>query len=473
MDFFDILLAKKLEDDRDPTIEGLSVTENGIYSKENKAYNPVIVEVPEPTLVTKSITANGTYTASADNADGYSQVTVAVPQRVNVYGFHINGNESNPSAMVTYLEDAIGMTPAHMDYTNDVFDYGSWQDAFFMPRPCILGQNGTVIKYLNPNDYTKDTDGNTVVIDENLTDANVMIEFPKMWYKVVADANDNYSGSVYIANAKLDEGYKDWAYIDYQGVHKDHFYMPAYSGSLVDSTLRSINGAQVMKSKTAAEEITYATANGNGWYTEDFGEIQLINFLLILMGKSTNTQTVFGQGIHTGGNETFNDGFRTGVHNTKGLFYGTNSGSASYTNAVKVFGIENWWGLQLRRYAGHMFVDGMQKIKLCYGQEDGSTVNGYNTDGTGYAVKGNTPSGTSGGYINKMTYTNGVMLPSATGGSASTYYCDVLWYTNTSIGYASRGGSSGGGSPVGAFFTAADVGAAATRWNIGAAVSYK
>ena len=33
---------------------------------------------PSPTLITKSITANGTYNASSDNADGYSSVTVNV-----------------------------------------------------------------------------------------------------------------------------------------------------------------------------------------------------------------------------------------------------------------------------------------------------------------------------------------------------------------------------------------------------------
>lgn len=33
---------------------------------------------PSPTLVTKSITANGTYNASSDSADGYSSVTVNV-----------------------------------------------------------------------------------------------------------------------------------------------------------------------------------------------------------------------------------------------------------------------------------------------------------------------------------------------------------------------------------------------------------
>ena len=32
-----------------------------------------------PVLVTKTVTENGTYAASADNADGYSSVTVALP----------------------------------------------------------------------------------------------------------------------------------------------------------------------------------------------------------------------------------------------------------------------------------------------------------------------------------------------------------------------------------------------------------
>lgn len=35
---------------------------------------------PEPILITKNITANGTYNAASDNADGYSGVTVNVPE---------------------------------------------------------------------------------------------------------------------------------------------------------------------------------------------------------------------------------------------------------------------------------------------------------------------------------------------------------------------------------------------------------
>ena len=37
-----------------------------------------------PTLITKSITSNGTYNASSDNADGYSQVTVDVSAQPTV-----------------------------------------------------------------------------------------------------------------------------------------------------------------------------------------------------------------------------------------------------------------------------------------------------------------------------------------------------------------------------------------------------
>ena len=69
----------------DITVVPLSVTENGTYSEEGKAYSPVQVSVPAPVLKTKNITDNGTYNASDDNADGYSQVSVNVPIPQNAY----------------------------------------------------------------------------------------------------------------------------------------------------------------------------------------------------------------------------------------------------------------------------------------------------------------------------------------------------------------------------------------------------
>lgn len=72
-----------------------------------------------------------------------------------VYGVHINGADSNPKTRVRYLADAVGMTPAKMNYTSGTFDYGSWANAFFMPKPCMLKTNGQVDYYLNENDLAK------------------------------------------------------------------------------------------------------------------------------------------------------------------------------------------------------------------------------------------------------------------------------------------------------------------------------
>lgn len=402
---------------------------------------------------------------------------------IEKYGFHIDGSKSAPSEMVTYLSDCdnANYTPAHMDYSNDKFDYGSWENAWFIQgiRPCVLGTDGTVIKYLDKDDYTKDIDGYTVDIGGTLANANVMVEFPKIWLKVAPDSGDNTSASIYISNLKLDDDYKDYAYINYQKTHKNHFYLSAYNSSTVDSKLRSLSGQTTAKTKSLSgtTEISYAEANGNGWSTEHAGQIMLVNFLLLLIGKSTNTQAVFGEGLHTSGNESVNNSFPTGVHNAKGLFYGTNSGTATtYTNAVKVFGIENWWGFQWQRYRGDILSSNTLKIKLCYGQEDGSTTDNFNTDGTGYrTVSGGSATGTVGQYISQMVFDAGGMYAKEANNSyasSTSKYCDGYWFYWSGVRFALRGGSSRNGAPVGAFCVDRDADVGAAPWSFGARLSY-
>lgn len=63
-----------------PTLIEKNITANNTYIAANDnadGYNKVVVNV-QPNLGTKSITANGTYAASSDNVDGYSSVTVNV-----------------------------------------------------------------------------------------------------------------------------------------------------------------------------------------------------------------------------------------------------------------------------------------------------------------------------------------------------------------------------------------------------------
>ena len=74
---------KKAGDGEDVVIESLSVTENGTYSEEGKAYSPVNVDVHDITTESLSVTANGTYTAPSGKA--YTPVNVNVPLPSNAY----------------------------------------------------------------------------------------------------------------------------------------------------------------------------------------------------------------------------------------------------------------------------------------------------------------------------------------------------------------------------------------------------
>lgn len=406
-----------------------------------------------------------------------------------IYGFRIEDGESAPSAKVTYLADATWMTPAHMNYTTGKFDYGSWENAFFMPRPCMLKYDGTVDYYLDPNDYTKKEDGVTASDVGNTSYAgNAMMEWgqngKKIWLKIEPDLSNNNSANIFIANYKADPLFTDWPFHNSNGDSVDHFYTAIYNGSLISDKLRSISGQSIVNKKTAQQELDYAYANNPTgsliWFTESISEIDLINALLILISKSTDSQTSFGKGLSVNGSETEFNTFRTGVHNTKGLFYGTNSGTASVnTNAVKVFGMENWWGLIWNRYLGELCVGGYIKRKLTYGQEDGSTVTGYNFTGNGYSDCGTSQTIVQkSSYIDKMIYSNfGIIpIPQESGGSGSTNYCDKVYYDNntaSTVTVARRGGRNTEDTTPGQFAVSFEFLPEGSGWAISAKLSAK
>lgn len=69
-----------------PTKE-LAITSNGTYNVID--YATANVNVPEKQLGTKTITENGTYKATDDNLDGYSEVEVATTG-VDIYDYFSN-----------------------------------------------------------------------------------------------------------------------------------------------------------------------------------------------------------------------------------------------------------------------------------------------------------------------------------------------------------------------------------------------
>lgn len=95
----------------------------------------------QPVLVTKSITQNGTYNASSDNADGYSQVTVNV-SGVGVQFLVVDPNDLiantyikadgtsesyNGWAATDFISVTAGQTIYYKSTTN--LTYGCWYDS--------------------------------------------------------------------------------------------------------------------------------------------------------------------------------------------------------------------------------------------------------------------------------------------------------------------------------------------------------
>lgn len=361
---------------------------------------------------------------------GTHYITLEAEQK-ELYEFRINANDSDPTSCIEYLNNTASYTAAYMDYDAGSFNYGSWANAFFIKqcRPCMVKYDGTVDYYLNPDDYSLKDDGTASDITNISYEGNVMIAIPKC-YVYVRDGGDGYTYHS-IANYKVDDNYHCYAHINANGDEIDCAYMSAYLCYNTNSIARSVSG----KAPTliSYNPQIYTTANNtkgavdNVWYSELLVDRLLINELLLLIGKSTDTQTVFGKGYKTFQSYDSTVDLYNGTMNMKGLFWGANSSGGG----VKVFGIENYWGIP-QNYIGWIagISNGKNKVKLTYGTKDGSTTSGWGSSGyitIPYMNNYETYTSSYGGYIQTMQIVCGYgLLPSALNGSSTTYYCDQV-----------------------------------------------
>lgn len=439
-----------------------------VISKDSYSYTTVVKSATEEYTI--YVPEFGTWSLIATGADGeITRKTCDVTEYKDFYAscstklfaFKIDGTVSDPAKMITYLEENKDFTPAKMNYNTNQFDWGSWDSKeFFIPRPCMLKYDGTVDYYLNENNYSlrADTGEDSDISNPNY-EGNAMMEWgrygKKIWYKIVPSGSDNSSATIYIADNQVDNDYHVWSFINAAGEMADHFYTPIYAGTVINGKMRSLSGFEITNNNDVEGEVAYAEANNPDdrkmWYTEVYADVTLINFLLMLIGKSTDTQKTFGYGNCKGSKSA------TGQLDNNGLFFGTKEADV---RGVKIFGMENWWGNVRRRYAGHVTnTSGRQCIKFTYGKWDGSTAPAYNTNGSGYietdfVLTSSGGSNSFSGYIEYERYGNKFgMIPNflSVHGSATTKYCDKSdYYFHTS--YPQRGGSYNEEANCGAFY---------------------
>ena len=437
-----------IQNEKDGTVL-LDCTEAGKYTSD-----PFIVE---------GLTNDTPYTFAAFsysdqgmvNRNLANQIT-ATPQAYILLGFKINKNDSNPATRITYTEMAVGHTPAKVNLSTGEFSYGDFGGYWFVTenKPYMVRSNGQAAYELDPNDYTKKKDGTPSDVSNTSFDGNAMAKIPLVWIKQWEDSNYEYCN---ICNIQLDNTYRADAFMRADGSIMDYIWLSCFDGSLISNKVRSIKGQTTMNSQTGTNEITYAKANGNLWYTRTWSQRNLINMLLLLMGRNENTQQVYGYGHYTGGSQASNL-LKTGTLSDKGQFCGYSASG----KAVKVFHIENWWGNAWERIAGLMYVSGTIRTKMSPS---------YNTTGDGYTNTGVTMGGTSGGYCSVTKMTENGRLPVTMSGSETTHTCDGGWFNASQVEYALVGGLCGSGLLAGASCVALYTPVSYFIWFFGAALS--
>lgn len=392
-----------------------------------------------------------------------------------VYSFTRLKKETIPSEKIVYRGANEYYEKSYMDFSSDTFKYGDWKDAPFLLKdrlaPCVVGFDGEVKYFLNPDNYALKEDGTASDITDTSQNINCYMRFKILFRRKRKNANGDTE--VDISNVKINDEYKAYGgFVKTDGTLREYIYLPIYRGSLVNNKMRSMSGNLTpISSKTATEERNYCTAVGAGHDMITRADREMIEDLAILMFKTTDFQSALGQGKSNGGSDV-GACLKSGTMDNKGYFYGSSSTSVG----IKLFGMENRYASQWERYLGEVLVNGVRKVKLTEGTQDGSTVTGFNFTGEGYISLNElpVPSGTSGGYISQCETVDDIgTFPVVVSGSSSTNECDGMWFNNSGTMVAFGGAPSNNGAFCGLFAVSLSYPVSHASWNIGSSVSYK
>lgn len=339
-----------------------------------------------------------------------------------IYGVRIDKANSNPETAVTYTDDAVGMTGGSSAWDNIY--------PFNQIKPCVF-KNGGVNYYLNPNDFTKKIDGTTADISSG-NDGDVMIEFPKIYWKIVTNNDEVF---VRYSSIQIDETWKCLAHTK-ENIEKTKVYIGAYLGNSISSKLRSLSGKSPTVNQTVSTFRTQAEANGAGYQQMGYYQLLLLQVLYLIRFKNLDSQTALGRG-YVNGNST---GTSTGGTNEKGMNFGEITGKQQ----MKFSGIEDFWGNYYSRIDG-LFCDLNRNILI--GSQN------FNDTGSGYYNFGQGATFNIDGYISDIQGTTETgFIGKAANGSETTYFSD--YGTLIEGSFPIFGGNWSSASYSGAFFLA-------------------
>lgn len=308
------------------------------------------------------------------------------------YTVRIDLNNSDPETACEYMDNAVGKTPG----------YDGWKDINIIKniKPCVLN-NGEVQYYLQKDDYTKKEDGTASVLDG--TDGDVMVEIPKIGYRLWNDNNYQY---VSVTEDPNKDGYCYYAHSLEADGDCDKIYYGAYFGYVDSNNLYSRSDVSPTTNITLIDFRIHASNRGIGYSLESFFPKTLMQCLFVVMYKNLNSQAALGRGLTSASAKV-----NTGGTNFLSFCYGTTSGS----NQVKFLGIEDFWG---NIYG---WLDGVYSDSNC------NILTDYRNISDGHDFQFNAGQGVNNelGYISKILGNNtSGFVPAEVNGSNSTYFAD-------------------------------------------------
>jgi hypothetical protein len=335
-------------------------------------------------------------------------------------------------------------------------------------KRCIAkpyGDDAALISYCNEENSANWPDGSGIDIVFARKE-NRMVHFPKYYHKTVERSPGIWR--TYISEQQIDSDY----------IEEPEMLLGTFEAyTNTDGTLLSAWGVTSTASQTMATFVSQAKSNGPLWGIGDYRSHATIARMFCAYYKTTNISTSNSAIPCSGGTKRYNYGI-TGATIT----LGNRDGKKATTSDTSYYST-NFLGLEDCYYSKWEFVQGINLLKgKCVVYDGGSfpdkDVAELEAAGaTNIRVVGYEPNPAATEAYNGWTKAvaqgkYGDVVPTAHGGSETTYYSDYSWFNPTGNRIFLRSGGSGDGSRCGVFVADASTASSNSWTGLGARLAF-
>ena len=335
-------------------------------------------------------------------------------------------------------------------------------------KRCIAkpyGDDAALISYCNEENSANWPDGSSIDIVFARKE-NRMVHFPKYYHKTVERSPGIWR--TYISEQQIDSDY----------IEEPEMLLGTFEAyTNTDGTLLSAWGVTSTASQTMATFVSQAKSNGPLWGIGDYRSHATIARMFCAYYKTTNISTSNSAIPCSGGTKRYNYGI-TGATIT----LGNRDGKKATTSDTSYYST-NFLGLEDCYYSKWEFVQGINILKGKYVVYDGGSfpdkdvaeleaAGATNIRVVGYEPNPAATEAYSGWTKAVAQGKYGDVVPTAYGGSETTYYSDYSWFNPTGNRIFLRSGNSDNGSPCGVFMASANYASSHSWTYIGARLAF-